>query len=89
MAAVATATAKIVHETGLHARPASVFVRLANTFKSEIFVSANGRRANAKSILEVLMLGAGRDCDLLIEARGEDEDEALEALVRMVTTELE
>ncbi len=86
---VATATAKIVHETGLHARPASVFVRLANTFKSQICVSANGRKANAKSILEILTLGAGKDCELVIEAHGEDEEQAVKALVNMVTTKME
>ena len=86
---MATATAKIVHETGLHARPASVFVRLANTFKSNISVCANGRRANAKSILEVLTLGAGKDCELIIEAHGEDEEQAVKALVDMVTTRME
>jgi phosphocarrier protein len=86
---VATATAKIIHETGLHARPASLFVKLASSFKSTITVSANGRKANAKSILEVLTLGAGKDCELLIEARGEDEEEALKCLVEMVTTRLE
>ncbi|MCR4398315.1 MAG: HPr family phosphocarrier protein [Firmicutes bacterium] len=86
---MATATAKIIHETGLHARPASLFVKLASSFKSTITVSANGRKANAKSILEVLTLGAGKDCELLIEARGEDEEEALKCLVEMVTTRLE
>ncbi|NPV71602.1 MAG: HPr family phosphocarrier protein [Firmicutes bacterium] len=86
---MAIATAKIIHETGLHARPASVFVRLANTFKSNITVSANGRKANAKSILEILTLGAGKDCELTIEAHGDDEERAVKALVEMVTTEME
>ncbi len=83
------ATARIIHETGLHARPASVFVKLASGFKSKITVSANGRKANAKSILEILTLGAGKDCELVIEADGEDEDAAIRALVDMVTTRLE
>ncbi|MGE5484941.1 MAG: HPr family phosphocarrier protein [Ignavibacteriales bacterium] len=84
-----TATARIVHETGLHARPASVFVKLASSFKSRITVQANGRRANAKSILEILTLGAGKDCELVIEADGVDEAEAVRALAQMVTTKME
>jgi len=84
-----SSTVKIVHETGLHARPASAFVKLANGFKSRIIVTANGRRANAKSILEILTLGAGKYCELIIEADGEDEREAVKALAEMVTTKME
>ena len=68
----------------LHARPAGTLVRAAAAFTSEIFVSANGRRANAKSILDILSLGAEGGAELVIAASGADAVEAVEHLARMV-----
>lgn len=77
-------TATVNHDVGLHARPASDLVRLANSFRSKISLSIGGKRANAKSILQVLGLGAGKGSQVTIETDGEDEQAAAEALAAMV-----
>jgi phosphocarrier protein HPr len=64
----------------LHARPAALFVRTAMRFQSKIIVGANGREADAKSILSVLGLGATAGTTLQVRAEGEDAAEALGAL---------
>ena len=74
----------ITHPVGLHARPASVFVQIAKNFSSEIFVLCNGRQANAKSILSILQLGASQGATILIRAKGEDQEKAINALVALV-----
>lgn len=74
----------IYNEVGLHARPASLFVQTANKFQSEIQVQYDSKTVNAKSILEVLTLGAGKNARLRVTADGEDEDQALNALQMLV-----
>jgi phosphocarrier protein len=69
----------------LHARPAGVFVRAAASFAATIEVEANGRRANAKSILEILGLGADGGTELTISASGDDAVEAVAELASLVT----
>ncbi len=69
---------------GLHARPAAEFVKLANTFKSEIWVSKDGLEVNGKSIMGVMMLAAERGSTIEIRAKGDDAEQAVEALVRLV-----
>lgn len=66
--------------SGLHARPAANFVKTAGLFRADITVSHAGRAANAKSILEVLSLGAGRGAVISLRAEGDDAEEALRAL---------
>jgi phosphocarrier protein HPr len=73
-------------EVALHARPAGTFVREAARFGSDISVAANGKRANAKSILEVLALGAVGGTELLIAASGDDAAEAADHLAGLVAT---
>ena len=68
----------------LHARPAGAFVRAAASFAAAIEVQANGRRANAKSILEILALGADGGTELAISASGDDAAEAVADLRRLV-----
>jgi phosphotransferase system HPr (HPr) family protein len=68
----------------LHARPAGALVRAAAAFAADIFVSANGRRANAKSILDILSLGAEGGTELVIDASGVDAAEAADHLARLV-----
>lgn len=68
----------------LHARPAGAFVRAAAAFTAAIEVEANGKRANAKSILEILGLGADGGTELAISASGEDAAEAVAALADVV-----
>ncbi len=77
-------TLTVNHKVGLHARPASMFVKLATTFKSEIEVIYGERTVNAKSILSVLTLGAHQGAEILVQAEGEDADEALVALEELV-----
>lgn len=65
---------------GLHARPASIFVREAAKYKSEIFLSANGVTVNGKSIMGILMLALSPGTRVTMEARGADEKDAIEKL---------
>jgi phosphotransferase system HPr (HPr) family protein len=68
----------------LHARPAGLLVREAALFTAEVNVAANGRRANAKSILEVLALGATGGTELVISASGDDAAAAVRDLSSLV-----
>ena len=78
----------IKNKVGLHARPASLFVQAANKYKSDIRVTntSNNTTANAKSILNVLTLGANQGCEIHMKAEGEDADEALAALKELFDT---
>ncbi len=77
-------TLTIRHEVGLHARPAALFVKTAKQFDSDIRVTCRDRKANAKSILNVLTLGADQNAVITIEAEGDDADESLAALQTLV-----
>jgi phosphocarrier protein HPr len=77
-------TVTIHHKVGLHARPASMFVKTATQFKSDITVTNGDRSANAKSILNVLTLGANQGAQIVIQAEGPDADAALVALEALV-----
>lgn len=81
---VAERTVVIQYSQGLHARPAELLVRLAMQFSSEIEVILGDHRVDAKSILNVLTLGARPGTELTLRAQGADAEEALEALVRLV-----
>lgn len=74
----------IRHKVGLHARPATIFVKLAKQFNSNITVFCENRKANAKSIINVLSLGADEGSEITIQADGEDSIEALIALQELV-----
>ena len=71
-------------EVPLHARPAGLFVRAAAQFGSDVAVAANGKRANAKSILEVLALGAVGGTELTLSASGDDAADAVDQLATLV-----
>jgi len=71
---------RISNKLGLHARASAKLTKLASSFKSEIHLSRNGRRVNAKSIMGVMMLAAGIDTEVEIEAEGTDEQQAVDAL---------
>lgn len=75
-----TATVTVINKLGLHARPSAQLTQLATSFKSEVWLTRNERRINAKSIMGVMMLAAARGAELLLEVDGEDEDEALQSL---------
>ncbi len=74
----------IHNKVGLHARPAALFVKTAKSFKSKIIVGKDDRVADAKSILNVLTLGAGQGANVTLRAEGEDEADAIEALRNLI-----
>jgi phosphotransferase system HPr (HPr) family protein len=75
---------KMTNGLGLHLRPASRLVQLARQFRSEVRVSCDGRAANGKSILDLMMLGAGCGARLEIEILGPDAEEATAELCALV-----
>ena len=74
----------VENQIGLHARPATFFIQKANEFKSSIWVEKEERRANAKSLLGVLSLGIMGGTQIRIIAGGTDEQEAVDALAKLV-----
>lgn len=74
----------IENKVGLHARPATVFVKAAQAHQSDITVSYDGKTVNAKSLLSVLTLGAAEGAVITVTAKGSDEAEALTALTALV-----
>lgn len=78
-------TLKIQNPLGLHARSSAKLVRLATTFESQIELLCANRKANAKSILEIMLLSASYGSDLTLKTEGPDEREALEALSALVS----
>ncbi len=82
-----TGQVTITHEVGLHARPAALFVKTASRFGSRISVEAGPKTANAKSIVQVLTLGARQNTVLTITAEGDDEADAVRTLVRLVESD--
>lgn len=83
------AVVKIVNQSGLHARPASMFVKVASQFKSEVEIECEGRKGNGKSIIGVMSLGIGANQEFTIITDGEDEETALKALVDLVQNDFE
>ncbi|WP_029215018.1 HPr family phosphocarrier protein [Kallotenue papyrolyticum] len=79
----------IHHAVGLHARPAALFVQTAKRFASTITVRNGERTANAKSIVQVLTLGARQGSVLTISAEGDDADAALAALQALIASNFE
>lgn len=77
-------TVTISNKLGLHARASAKLTKLAGSFKSEVFMSRNGRRVNAKSIMGVMMLAAGIGTEITLETNGEREEEAMQALVDLI-----
>ena len=74
----------VVNRLGLHARASAKLTKLASSFACEVWLSRNGRRVNAKSIMGVMMLAAARGSTLKIEADGPDEAEAVAALRELI-----
>ena len=68
---------EVANELGMHARPAAMFVKLANRFNSDIFVSKDDEQVNGKSIMGVMMLAAGKGTKLKITAVGDDAEAAI------------
>lgn len=78
----------VTNPSGIHARPASNLVKLANTFNSSIFISKNGSLYNAKSILNLLAAEIHRGSEIKIHADGSDEDAALDAIAEAISSGL-
>ena len=74
----------IINKLGLHARASAKLTKLASSFACDVFMSRNGRRINAKSIMGVMMLAAGMGTEVEIETEGADEAKALQALVALI-----
>lgn len=74
----------IKNKTGLHARPAAVFVQIANKYDSEISITKDNQKVNGKSIMGILMLAAEKGAKVIITAEGDDAKEAIEELSGML-----
>lgn len=74
----------IVNEAGLHARPAAALVKTASKFDSDFYIHMYGYRVNGKSILGVMTLAAEQGTELELELEGDDEEDALEAISRLI-----
>ncbi|MDR1157111.1 MAG: HPr family phosphocarrier protein [Oscillospiraceae bacterium] len=74
------------NQVGLHARPATFFIQKANEYKSSIWVEKEERRVNAKSLLGVLSLGIIRGTQINIMADGADEEDAVDALEELISS---
>ena len=77
-------TVVIENTLGLHARPAALFVQLANKFQSEIFVEKKDEKVNGKSIMGIMTLAAGKGEKIAITADGNDAEEAVNALEKLL-----
>ncbi|MDR1443915.1 MAG: HPr family phosphocarrier protein [Treponema sp.] len=79
----------VTNRAGIHARPAAILVQKVNKFKSTIYIEKDKDRINAKSIMGVITLGAGYGTELTIKAEGEDEVQAVEAMIRLFESKFE
>ena len=79
-----TASIQIINKLGMHARASAKFVTLAAQFKSDVTLGRNGQNANGKSIMGIMMLAAGKGSQVELIVNGEDEDQAMQALVGLI-----
>ena len=78
------AETEITNKLGLHARAAAKLTQMASRFAAEVWLSRGDRRVNAKSIMGVMMLAAGKGNTIGIETEGSDADAALQAIVKLI-----
>ena len=76
----------VKNSSGLHARPATLLVKKASSFKSDVSIEYNGKKANVKSLIGVLSLAVTKDAVIKVVASGDDEALAVEELVKLVET---
>jgi len=81
---MASAEVQIVNKLGLHARASAKLTQVASAYPCEVWLTRNGRRVNAKSIMGVMMLAAGKGAMVTIEATGENAEAALAALQKLI-----
>ena len=74
----------INNHSGLHARPATLLVKKASTFKSDISIEYKGKKANVKSLINVLSLGVPKEAKIIIASSGNDEVLALEEICKLI-----
>ena len=86
---MARAEVEITNKLGLHARASAKLTQVASGFKCDVWLSRSGRRVNAKSIMGVMMLAAGKGASITIEAEGEDADAALTAVQKLIADKFE
>jgi phosphocarrier protein HPr len=75
---------EIVNKLGLHARAAAKLTQLAAKYQCDVSLARNGRKVNAKSIMGVMMLAAGKGSRIVLETEGPDESEAMDAIVALI-----
>ncbi|NLI90246.1 MAG: HPr family phosphocarrier protein [Epulopiscium sp.] len=83
------ATATINVSSGLHARPANLFIKTASKYKSDIKVSKDGKEVDGKRLLAIMTLGVQQGESITIKAEGEDESEAVRALEDLIERDFE
>lgn len=79
-------TLPIVNKLGIHARPAAALVQTVLPFQSDVYISFNGNRVNAKSIMGLLTLAATYGSRLKVTCKGPDAEEAMEAIKRVIAS---
>ncbi len=79
----------IKNKQGLHARPAALFVQIANKFDSDVMVSKGKIKVNGKSIMGIMMLEAGRGAKVTITTKGEDAQQAITELETLLLSDIE
>jgi phosphocarrier protein HPr len=75
---------EIINKLGLHARASTKLTQTASQFGSDIWIERNGRRVNAKSIMGVMMLAAGKGSTITLETEGADEQSAMDSLLELI-----
>ena len=75
---------EIINKLGLHARASAKLTQLAAKHQSEVWMTRNQRRVNAKSIMGVMMLAAGKGTTVMLETEGPDKQECMESLVQLI-----
>lgn len=80
---------EIINKLGLHARASAKLTQVAGRFKAHVWVSRDGRRVNAKSVMGVMMLAAAMGSTLTVETDGPDESEAMDAVIRLIANRFE
>ena len=80
---------KVVNRAGIHARPSAMLVQTTKNFESNIFFERGADRINAKSIMGIITLGAAYGTELKIIAEGEDEEAAVDALIKLFESKFE
>jgi phosphocarrier protein HPr len=75
---------EIINKLGLHARASARLTQVAGRYKASVWLGRNGRRVNAKSIMGVMMLAAAKGSTVVVETEGTDEEQAMDAIIRLI-----